>query len=142
MKLRGHHLLCLLGFRGLGYSPEFVENMSGIAQRLRSSPQTRIEIVRQPDDICTPCPFLGKKGCRDKGPNSEKRKIERDKDVMGRLNVETGDKLSWLEIRKRIRPSISPGDLDEICRDCEWLPQGYCAEGLKKLTTGADERLQ
>lgn len=54
MKLRAHHLICLLGFRGLGYSPEFVENMARIADQLRSFPHTVIEIVRRPDDICSP----------------------------------------------------------------------------------------
>ena len=137
MKLRAHHLICLLGFRGLGYSPEFVENMAGIADQLRSSPQMLIEIVCQPDDICSSCPFLGDRGCQDKGPNSEKRRRGRDRAVIHRLNTKAGDKLSWLEIKKRIRPSISPRDLDEICQDCEWLPLGYCAQGLKELTTGA-----
>lgn len=133
MKLRAHHLICLLGFRGLGYSPEFVENMAGIADQLRSFPQTVIEIVRQPDDICSPCPFLGKKGCQDKGPNSERKRRNRDEAVMDRLNVKTGDKLSWFEMRERMRSSINPEDLDAICQDCEWLPQGYCVEGLKEL---------
>lgn len=52
---------------------------------------------------------------------------------MDRLNVTAGDKLSWFEIRERMRSSINPEDLDEICQDCEWLPQGYCVEGLKDL---------
>ncbi|MBE9501553.1 MAG: DUF1284 domain-containing protein [Dehalococcoidia bacterium] len=133
MKLRAHHLICLLGFRGLGYSPEFVENMAHIADQLRSFPQTVIEVLRQPDDICSPCPFLGKKGCQDKGPNSEGKRRNRDEAVMDRLNVTAGDKLSWFEIRERMRSSINPEDLDEICQDCEWLPQGYCVEGLKDL---------
>ena len=133
MRLRAHHLLCLLGFRGLGYSPEFVANMDGIAQRLRSFPETLIEIVCQPDDICSSCPFLGGKGCQDKGPNSEKRRRGQDRAVIDRLNVRAGGKLSWLEIRERVRPAISSQDLDEICHDCQWLPQGYCVEELNKL---------
>ena len=28
VRLRGHHLLCLLTYKGLGYSPEFVAGMT------------------------------------------------------------------------------------------------------------------
>ena len=27
-KLRGHHLFCLLGYKGMGYSQEYVDNMT------------------------------------------------------------------------------------------------------------------
>ena len=133
MRLRAHHLLCLLGFRGLGYSPEFVANMDGIAQRLRSFPETLIEIMCQPDDICFSCPFLGEKGCKHKGPSSEKRRRGQDRAVIARLNIKAGEKLNWLEARERMRSFINPQDLDVICRDCQWLPLGHCAEGLRKL---------
>ena len=131
MRLRAHHLLCLLGFRGLGYSPEFVANMDGIAERLRSSPETLIEIVCQPDDICSSCPFFGEKGCEHKGPSSEKKRRGQDTAVIERLNIKAGEKLNWLEVRERIRRAISLQDLEKICQDCQWLPLGYCVEGLR-----------
>ena len=131
MRLRAHHLLCLLGYRGLGYSPEFVANMDGIAERLRSSPETLIEIVCQPDDICSCCPFFGEKGCEYEGPSSEKNRRGQDKAVIERLNIKAGDKLNWLEVRGMIRRAISLQDLEKICQDCQWLPLGYCVEGLR-----------
>ncbi|MFQ5925586.1 MAG: DUF1284 domain-containing protein [Dehalococcoidia bacterium] len=133
MRLRAHHLLCLLGFRGLGYSREYVENMTLIADQLRSSLQTSIEVVSKPDDICSPCPFLGEKGCQQRGVESEERARGRDQDVMKRLNVVAGDKITWSDVEKRIRSSISPEDLGVICQNCQWLPQGYCVEGLERL---------
>ncbi|PIU52192.1 DUF1284 domain-containing protein, partial [Candidatus Desantisbacteria bacterium CG07_land_8_20_14_0_80_39_15] len=30
MKIRAHHLLCVLGFQGLGYSPEFIKKMTQV----------------------------------------------------------------------------------------------------------------
>ena len=133
MILRAHHLICILGFRGLGYSTDYVANMSKIVGQLRSSPQTLIQVVSEPDDICAPCPFLREGGCREKGPESEEVVRNRDCAVMERLDVMAGDELTWAEVESRIRSSISPEDLDRICQDCQWLPLGYCTDGLKRL---------
>lgn len=133
MILRAHHLICILGFRGLGYSKEYVANMSKIVGQLRSSPETLIQVVSNPDDICAPCPFLREGGCQERGPESEEVVRNRDYAVMEKFNVMAGDKISWAEVENRIRSSISAEDLDRICQDCQWLPQGYCAAGLKRL---------
>lgn len=133
MRLRAHHLICILGFRGLGYSKDYAANMSQIVAQLRSSPQTLIEITSQPDDLCFPCPFLKEGGCQERGPESEEVVRNRDLAVMARLGLMVGDKITWSGVEERIRSSISPDDLDEICGDCQWLPLGYCADGLKRL---------
>lgn len=133
MILRAHHLICILGFRGLGYSKEYVANMSKIVGQLRSSPQTLIEIASRPDDICVPCPFLKEGGCHERGVESEEMVRNRDDAVLEKLNVLAGDMITWAEVENRIRSSISPEDLDRICHDCQWLPQGYCVAGLKRL---------
>ena len=131
MKLRAHHLICILGFRGLGYSKEYVDNMTKIVEQLQ--PSTSIEICTKPDDICAPCPFLGKKGCQERGPESENEVRNRDLAVMSRLNIVAGDRVTWADVKERIRRSISPEDLVDICQDCQWLGQGYCVEGLRRL---------
>lgn len=133
MILRAHHLICILGFRGLGYSPDYVANMSRIVAQLRSSPQSLIEVVTKPDDICVPCPFLTEGGCRVQGPESEGIVRDRDLVVMARLGLVAGDKVTWPDAVARIRSSICPADLDEICGDCQWLPLGYCQEGLERV---------
>lgn len=133
MKLRAHHLICILGFKGLGYSQEYVDNMTKIVGQLRSSPESLVEIASKPDDICAPCPFLGEKGCQERGPESEELVRNRDLAVMERLNIVAGDKIAWAEVKERIRSSISPEDLADICQDCQWLAQGYCVEGLRGL---------
>ena len=133
MMLRAHHLICLLGFRGLGYSPEFLQDMTKIVFKLLSCPETLIEIVDGPDDICTPCPFLEDGGCREEGPQSEETVKKRDRAVMVRLGLISGDKVTWSAVEQRIRTSISPQDLEKICRACKWLPLGYCVAGLERL---------
>ncbi len=50
VRLRAHHLLCILTYRGKGYSPAFVRTMSRVVARL--SRGARVGIVAGPDDIC------------------------------------------------------------------------------------------
>ena len=136
MIIRAHHMLCILGFRGKGYSRGFVENMSRIVDELSSSPGTAVEIVDSPDDICPPCPFIKETGCSEKGPQSEERVRKRDHDVLERLGLAAGAGLPWSEILDRISDSISPDDIRDFCHDCEWLSLGFCIEGLESLREG------
>ena len=50
MRLRGHHFLCLLTYKGLGYTPAFVENMTAIAARINAG--AKVLLHAGPDDIC------------------------------------------------------------------------------------------
>lgn len=52
VRLRAHHLLCVLTYVGKGYNARFVANYDAIAARLsRGEP---VEVVDGPDDICAP----------------------------------------------------------------------------------------
>lgn len=133
MILRAHHLLCILGFKGHGYSDAFTDNMSHIVDRLHAIPQTTIEIAGQPDDICAACPFLGSDGCQQRGAQSEEDVRLRDRAVMDRLGLAAGDRLTWADVVAKVKAKVRPEDLTALCSDCQWLPLGYCAEGIKKL---------
>lgn len=52
IRLRPHHLLCMLTYAGKGYSPAFIANMTAIMGRIAGGEP--IEIVAGPDDICAP----------------------------------------------------------------------------------------
>ncbi len=56
IRLRGHHLLCLLGYRGMGYSEQFTANMTEVYNTLRQNPDTYIKLVEGPDEICSHYP--------------------------------------------------------------------------------------
>lgn len=131
--VRGHTLLCLQGFRGEGYSPDFVENLSRIHRRLAGAPETAVEVVAGPDQVCAACPNLGSEGCRLNGPGSEGEMREQDEAVMRRLGIESGAVLSWGEILRRISGKVGGEDLVEICGSCRWRPLGYCKEGVERL---------
>lgn len=49
--LRGHHLLCILNWKGYGYTPEFTRNYDALVERLIKE-QAPIRIIKGPDDIC------------------------------------------------------------------------------------------
>jgi uncharacterized protein len=50
VRLRGHHFLCMLTYRGLGYSAEFTTNMSAKIAHIKTG--ASVVLVEGPDDIC------------------------------------------------------------------------------------------
>lgn len=133
MRLRFHHLLCILGFRGLGYDEKFIKKMESVIQRIKEHPDLRIEIIKECDDICAACPFNIKGLCENEVVGGEERVRERDSQVAERLALKTGNALTIKEILDSVKEKIKPGDLPVICKDCPWLKMGYCIEGLKKI---------
>jgi hypothetical protein len=133
LAIRGHTLLCLQGFRGEGYSPDFIRNMTEIHRRLAEDPALVVTVVDSPDAVCRACPHLSAEGCRLNGPGSEGEMKAQDGEVLRRLGLEKGKGYPWGEILDRIGRRIVPPDLDDICGDCRWLPLGYCKEGIRRL---------
>jgi len=131
VKLRAHNLLCIQGFVGKGYSPEFVANMKAIVGGLGG--RTEVTVVDEPDSLCSACPNLRASGCALHGEGTEKGIVTQDRDVLERLGLEAGGTTTWGEILARIRTSVAPEDLDDICGTCPWLPLGHCKEGLARL---------
>ena len=134
--VRAHLLLCLLGFRGEGYSEDFVAQMGALADQLQREPGTRIRLAHEPDPICGACPNLGPQGCTLGGPGHESHIRDQDLDVLARLGLESGSVHPWAELRGRIAERVSSRDLPAICTTCPWLPLGYCQEGLDGLREG------
>jgi uncharacterized protein len=52
VRLRAHHLLCLLAYTGKGYSADFLANLDEITARLQAGEDSLL--VDGPDDICAP----------------------------------------------------------------------------------------
>ncbi len=132
-RLRGHTLLCLQGFRGLGYSPAFVENLTAISRHLADAPSTQIEVIAGSDAVCAACPHQVESACVLNGPHSEQPMQDQDLDVLGRLGLQPGDRIPWRDILKRIGERLSGEDLPTICGQCRWLSLGYCREGIERL---------
>ena len=133
LDLRAHHLLCLHGFRGLGYSDEFVANMRQVKKALAQD-SIAVQVHLRPDAICRACPHLATRSeCTQAGGT------ERDRAVMAALGVEPGAVGAPTAVRawgwwvRRVTERISLALLAEICEDCSWFPSGYCAAGIARL---------
>jgi len=128
--LRGHHLLCLLGFRGMGYSNLFADNMKQVYERLRKEPETVVQIVNGVDDLCKCFPGDQPYHCDNTSVH------ERDQAVIRHLNIVEGDQLEWNEILQRIRTNITPQHVPVWCNGCPWLTYGVCEEGVGRVVNG------
>jgi len=129
--MRGHHLLCALGFRGHGYSPAFSANMAGVLARLDANPDAVVAVTDSPDLICAAFPPEQPAHCR------EAQVVLRDRRVLAGIGLRPGDALPWGELRRRLGAAFAPDDLDTLCATCPWLPFGYCREGLGRLRAHA-----
>ncbi|RDI36654.1 DUF1284 domain-containing protein [Falsibacillus pallidus] len=129
-KLRGHHLFCLLGYRGMGYSKEYVENMTKLHQGLRNRPKTWIQIVKGPDQLCEKYPNDGEYHCQ------EMNIFERDAAILKKLGLYVGQVIRWEDIESRIRKHVTPSDVQIVCSTCSWKSYGYCEEGIQEMIEG------
>lgn len=133
IQLRAHMVLCLIGFRGSGYSDEFVSVMRRLKERLLADPDQLVELVNEPDGLCAVCPHVGDGGCELQGPQHESHMRAHDHAVLHRLGVKAGTRESWTAILERVRQRIRGSDLPQICTTCPWLPLGVCAESIDGL---------
>ncbi|WP_062309014.1 DUF1284 domain-containing protein [Alicyclobacillus sendaiensis] len=124
IRLRGHHLLCLLGYRGMGYSEAYVRNMTEVYETLRTKPQTRVCIVAGPDDLCHHFPDNQPYHCQSASVH------RRDAKVLARLGLRAGQCLPWREIERRVRDRVRPEDIRSLCHTCSWRSLGVCEEGV------------
>ena len=136
LTIRGHHLLCMFGFRGFGYNTEFVRNMQGITDRFLAPDALRVELTCECDDICGACPHRRDGKCL-RNPDAPERVRARDEAVLKALGVGEGESHESRELHRRIAETFSPADLDRTCAGCSWLAAGLCKAGLAELREAA-----
>ncbi len=119
VRLRAHHLLCMLTYVGKGYSPAFVENYEVIASRLSAGEE--IELVAGPDDICGPLTADPDAHCHGASV------IERDRaaaDAVARLigsPLAPGARITpSAALLTRLRKTFATGEIRTACSGCEW----------------------
>jgi hypothetical protein len=119
VKLRSHHLLCLLTYVGKGYSPAFTANYDVIADRLGRGED--ILIVSGPDDICAPLLDEPEPHCLRDGVIERDRLAARDVGALLARPVRVGARLKLDAVAlARLRQAFSTGSTRAACQGCEW----------------------
>lgn len=128
IKLRGHHLLCIQGFQGYGYSDKFQENMKNIHKKIMSNEET-IQIVTTSDDICKFCPNLNNGQCKDYIENQKILKI--DQIVLDKiLNKEGKKEYTPSELFEIVNTSFREKDIEDVCIGCMWYSKCLWAKQI------------
>lgn len=136
LRIRGHHLLCILGFRGKGYDSAFVENMGRVADAIQSQPDLRLTVCDSCDDICGGCPHGRSNTChKHQGAAAATRQMDRA--VLSRLKLRKGETVTVNEAYQRVADRIEVEDIAHtFCTECEWRSLGFCDDGLRALKEG------
>lgn len=120
VRLRGHHLLCILTYVGKGYSPGFVAAMDDVVARIRSG--AAILLVDGPDDICAahladdPDPH-----CRHPGPAArDEAALVALGSLLSRTLVPGVELTLPPERLARQRAAFAAGSIRSACAGCEW----------------------
>ena len=143
IKLRPHHILCIVCFTGASYSdkPLADDNLYEVWHKMKDDPDIEIEIVDGPGEcmVCPPCHgYIEKTGlcvCR-----CHLRDRKKDLEAMLRLGIAPGDVITARELAKRVYEFIP--DVKGICRfgganEYEWAD---CAGPDDRYTSAVAKR--
>lgn len=122
VRLRGHHFLCMLTYRGLGYSPEFTANMTTKINLIKTG--SPVVLAIGPDDICAGM----SKACRHATGHDCNGNDIIAMDVTAKAAVETvlerdlttEAAISLTEL-DRLRSAFATGTIRGACAGCSWI---------------------
>jgi hypothetical protein len=121
VRLRPHHLLCILTYVGKGYGPAFIANYDAVAKRISGGED--ILLVAGPDDICAPLLHGAAPHCHRESVRARDAKAAKAVARMLGRPVRTGDPLSLgAPTLARLRAAFAGGRFREACADCSWSP--------------------
>jgi hypothetical protein len=120
LKIRAHHLLCLQGYQGYGYSDDFKANLERIRKLINRTPDLEMEVTAENDIICNCCPYWAETGCaKDEDSAADIRSM--DLTILSRLKLTQGMKEKAQTLIMSTRTVFGTRlDVQEICGDCQW----------------------
>jgi len=117
--IRAHHLLCMQGFQGYGYSKDFETHMQRIIIFLDKNPSTKIQIITKTDELCSHCPYNYKNSCNiDKYSHNIMEKL--DKLIIKKFSLKENQIYTIEDALKLVNDNINHTILMEICGNCSW----------------------
>lgn len=125
LKIRAHHLLCMQGFQGYGYSDDFTNHLHNIVVRIKANPDLLIQVIAECDAVCNGCPNCRESECR-KEDGADLHVKNMDLEVLKfagiKLNhVERASQLfthmnkTFARTRAETRSQLAT-----ICGNCQW----------------------
>jgi hypothetical protein len=129
IKFRPHHFMCTLGFRGKGYSLDFVRNYKKIVQQLNYDEEIQIEVVPFMDSICSACPNkIDEIVCK-----AQDKISKLDVAHASALSLKEGDVFTWKQAKEHIKTHMSVEKFHIACQGCSWKEYGVCQQSLEDL---------
>lgn len=128
IRLRGHHLFCMVLFTGHGYDERFTRNMSELLRTLKSDEDASILLVAGDDSVCAACPNL--KGISCGLGNGDV--TARDLHAREALSLACGQVYPYQALQKALS-KVTETEFNRVCANCSWWQQGFCSyEQFKK----------
>ena len=118
IRIRAHHLLCILGFKGIGYSKEFTENMAGITENILQNTFSFIKVIIGVDCICECCPHCHDEKCN-VASYSSNSVMKMDSLALQNLGIQPGTIISSKYIIS-LAMNLNREEVYEICGKCSW----------------------
>lgn len=124
IRLRPHHLLCVLTYGGRGYTPAFVEGMNQLVDALSAG--ATVEVITGPDDICAPmmrCPDHPDFHCEN--PSVAARDALALEDLAPLLpGLGIGARVPFsAPLIAHLRAHFATRRIRRACSGCEWEPR-------------------
>jgi len=119
IRIRAHHLLCIQGYQGYGYSSGFADGF-GMTRDTLYGNDPIIRIIEGVDDICSVCPNLHEGQCSEYSG----KVLLMDRTILGLLGISNGTTMRFKEALDLVRSHLTEKDIKEICNGCRW--KGVC----------------
>ncbi len=117
IRIRAHHLLCIQGFQGYGYTKEFVVHMGMVVSFLKSNPYFNLKIIDNTDELCSKCPHNDDGKCV-KGSEDELDKIDRQ--IIESASLDIKHIYTVQDAFNTINKNLDREHIVNICSDCSW----------------------